>query len=91
MLTALILICWLQTTPDIRSCTRDNAVDAMWVPELFANPVMCFMHGQAVLAETSLGRDLTENERVKVVCVRSASAAVPTLLGSTQPEPAQSR
>ena len=29
MLTALILICSVQTTPDIRSCTRDNAVDAM--------------------------------------------------------------
>jgi hypothetical protein len=49
------------------------------------------MHGQAYLAETSLGRDLTENERVKVVCVRSASAPVPTLLGSALPEPAQPR
>ncbi len=91
MLTALILICSLQTTPDIRSCTRDNAVDAMQVPESFASPVTCFMHGQAFLAETSLGRDLTENERVKVVCVRSASALVPTLLGSTQPEAAPPR
>jgi hypothetical protein len=54
------------------------------VPESFANPVTCFMHGQAYLAETSLGRDLTENERVKVVCVRSASAPVPTLLGAAQ-------
>jgi hypothetical protein len=88
MLTALILICSLQATPDIRSCTRDNAVDAMQVPEAFANPVTCFMHGQAYLAETSLGRDLTENERVKVVCVRTASADVPTLLGSAQPVPA---
>jgi hypothetical protein len=91
MLTALILICSLQTTPDIRSCTRDNAVDAMQVPESFANPVTCFMHGQAFLAETSLGRELTENERVKVVCVRSATAFVPTLLGSAQPGAAQSR
>jgi hypothetical protein len=49
------------------------------------------MHGQAYLAETSLGRDLTENERVKVVCVRSASAPVPTLLGAAQPESARSR
>ena len=91
MLTALILICSLQSTPDIRSCTRDNAVDAMRVPESFANPVTCFMHGQAYLAETSLGRDLTENERIKVVCVRSASAPVPTLLGAAQPEAAQAR
>jgi hypothetical protein len=91
MLTALILICSLQTTPDIRSCTRDNAVDSLKVPELFANPATCLMHGQAYLADTSLGRDLTENERVKVVCVRAASAAVPTLIGSVQAEPAQSR
>ena len=82
MLTALILICSLQTTPDIRSCTRDNAVDAMRVPESFTHPAMCFMHGQAYLADTSLGRDLTENERVKVVCVRTASALVPTLVQS---------
>jgi hypothetical protein len=91
MLTALILICSLQTTPDIRSCTRDNAVDAMPVPESFANPATCFMHGQAFLAETSLGRDLTEHERIKVVCVRSATAFVPTLLGAAQPGGAQSR
>lgn len=91
MLTALILICSLQTTPDIRACTRDNAVDAMRVPESFANPATCLMHGQAYLAETSLGRDLTENERVKIVCVRAASAAVPTLVGSAQAKPAQSR
>jgi len=86
MLTALILICSIQTTPDIRACTRDNAVDAMRVPELFANPVTCFMHGQAYLAETSLGRDLTENERVKVMCIRTATAPVPTLLGAAQPD-----
>ena len=81
MLTALILICSLQTIPDVRSCTCDNVVDAMQVPEIFASPATCFMRGQAYLADTSLGRDLTENERVKVVCVRSASAAVPTLVG----------
>jgi hypothetical protein len=91
MLTALILICSLQTTPDIRSCTRDNAVDAMQVPESFSNPVTCFMHGQAYLADTSLGRDLTENERIKVVCVRKVSASLPTLLGFVQPAPTQAQ
>jgi hypothetical protein len=83
MLTALILICSLGTTPDLRACTRDNAVDAMPVPEAFANPVTCLMHSQAYLAETSLGRDLTENERVKVVCVRRAP--LPTVAGSARP------
>jgi hypothetical protein len=89
MLTALILICSLQTTPDIRSCTRDNAVDAMQVPESFASPATCFMRGQAYLADTSLGRDLTENERVKVVCVRTAP--LPTLVGAAQPDAAKGR
>jgi len=83
MLTALILICSLATTPDLGSCTRETAVDVMRVPESFGNPATCFMHGQAYLAETSLGRDLAENERVKVVCVRAA--AVPTTIGAAQP------
>jgi len=83
MLTALILICSLGTTPDLRACTRDNAVDAMRVPEPFTNPVTCLMHSQAYLAETSLGRDLTENERIKVVCVRGA---LPTVAGSALPQ-----
>jgi hypothetical protein len=89
MLTALILICSLDTTPEIRSCSRDNAVDAMQVPEAYASPAACFMHGQAYLAETSLGRELTENERVKVVCVRTAP--LPTLVGAAQPEAPQPR
>ena len=50
MLTALVLICSLATTPDLASCTRDNAVDVLRVPESFGNPAMCFMHGQAYLA-----------------------------------------
>ncbi len=88
MLTALILICSLATTPDLASCTRDNAVDSLRVPESFGNPATCFMHGQAYLADTSLGRDLAENERVKVVCVRAAVAAtVPTTVGATRTLP----
>src|SRR5262249_39627669 len=38
------------------------------------------LHGQAYLADTSLGRDLTEHEGVKVVCVRTAS--LPATIGS---------
>jgi len=82
MLTALILICSLEATSDLQSCTRDTALDTMKVPELFANPAMCFMHGQAYLADTSLGRDLTEHEGVKIVCVRTAS--LPATIGSAQ-------
>jgi hypothetical protein len=85
MLTALILICSLATTPDLRSCSRDNAVDALQVPEAFASPALCFMRGQAYLADTSLGRELTENERVKVVCIRTGP--LPTLVGAAQSAP----
>jgi hypothetical protein len=71
MLMALVLICSLSATPDLADCTRTNAVSVLRVPEEFGNPVTCFMHGQAYLAETSLARDLGENERVKVVCART--------------------
>jgi len=87
MLTALILICSLATTPDLASCNKDNAVDTVRVPEAYGNPATCFMHGQAYLADTSLGRDLADNERVKVVCVRVAAAAPPTTIGLTHAAP----
>jgi hypothetical protein len=73
MLTALILICSLASTPDLRDCSRANAVDVLMTPVAFANPATCFMQGQAYLAETSIGRDLTENERVKIVCVHKVA------------------
>jgi len=70
MLTALVLVCSLTLTPDLRDCTRDNAVHVLQVPEEFALPAMCAMRGQAFLAETSIGQELTDEERVKVMCVR---------------------
>jgi hypothetical protein len=33
------------------------------------------MHAQAYLAESSVGRGLDANERVKIVCVRSETVA----------------
>jgi len=75
MLTALVLICSMSVTPDIRDCTRDNAVDVMRVPAEYASPVSCFVRGQAFLAETSLAQDLGENDRIKIVCARSTSVS----------------
>lgn len=89
MLTAMILICSLDTAPDLQSCTRETAVDTLRVPESFANPATCFMHGQAYLAETALGRDLTPNELVKVVCVRTGAISLPATVGSARGEPSQ--
>lgn len=74
MLTALVLICSLSVTPDLADCTRDNAADVIRVPEDFANPVTCFLHGQAFLAETSLASDLRDGDRIKIVCARAARA-----------------
>jgi hypothetical protein len=74
MPTALILICSLATAaPDLGDCTRDNAVDVVYVPATFASPANCLMHGQAYLAGSEMGRNLARNEVVKVVCVRSPS------------------
>ena len=71
MWTALVLICSVTTTTDLQACTRSNATIVMRMPGEFGNPATCFMHGQAYLAQTSIGRELADNERVKVFCVRS--------------------
>jgi hypothetical protein len=76
MLTALILVCSLATTSDLGDCTRDNALDVVQVPASFASPATCFMHGQAYVADTSIGRDLAPNEAIKVICVRNPSNRV---------------
>jgi hypothetical protein len=75
VLTAVILICSIAVTPDLGECTRKNAAAQLRVPAEFANPVLCLMHGQAFLAGTSLGRDLGAEDRVKIICVRTDTAA----------------
>jgi hypothetical protein len=87
MLTAMILICSLASTPNVADCSSNNAIDIVWVPETFSNPVTCFMHGQAYIAGTSIGQNLTDNERVRVMCVRrhAASADDTTVAFRRQP------
>jgi hypothetical protein len=75
MLTALVLICSVATTPDMHDCTADNATAVIRVPVEFANPATCFMHGQAYLAETSIGRKLYDGDRVKIICKPSETIA----------------
>jgi hypothetical protein len=81
MLTALVLICSVATTPDLADCARDNAATVMRVPAEFGNPATSFMQGQAYLAESSIGRDLDSDARVKLICVRSEiiTASIPRL------------
>jgi len=71
MLTAFVLVCSLSITPEIRDCGRDNAVGVIRLPEEVALPGGCLKLGSAYLAQTVLGRNLDEDERVKVVCVPS--------------------
>jgi hypothetical protein len=78
MLTALILVCSLASALDLGACTEDTALTVVRDPETFTSPVTCLMHGQAYLAETAIGRDLGENEAVKVLCVRSRMAVGPS-------------
>jgi hypothetical protein len=75
MLTALVLVCSLGATPDLRACDQSNALDVLRVPEEHGSPASCFMHGQAYLAQTEFGRQLSGDERVKVVCAPSAKVA----------------
>jgi hypothetical protein len=75
VLTALILICSAAVTPDLGECTRKNAAAEMRVPAEFGNPITCLMHAQAYPAETSIGQDLSSNDRVKIICVRTETAA----------------
>jgi hypothetical protein len=79
MLTALVLICSVLTTPDLRDCTRQSATAVMRVPAEFGMPAICFMHGQAYLADTSIGQELGDDDRVKIVCARSETvdASIP--------------
>jgi len=76
MLTALILICSLADTPNLADCSRDNARHVVWVPETFNNPITCFMHGQAYIADTTLGRNLGSDERVRVLCMPKRTTAL---------------
>jgi len=73
MLTALVLVCSLSLTPDLADCNHKNALDVMRVPAEFASPVTCFMESQTYLAETAIGRRLTKDHAVKIICVSTAT------------------
>jgi len=68
LFTAIVLICSVLATPDLRNCDETNARAVMLVPEEFASPITCAMHGQAYVAGTAIGRSLAESDRIKVVC-----------------------
>ena len=74
MLTALVLVCSIATTPNLRDCDTNNARAVMRVPEAYTSPAACAMQGQAHVAETAIGRSLGSNDRVKVVRMLQSEA-----------------
>ena len=74
MLTALVLVCSIATTPDLRDCDASKARMVMRVPEAYASPAACALQGQAYIAETAIGRNLSPGDRVKVVCMLQSKA-----------------
>ena len=75
MLTALVLICSMATTPDLATCSSENAQSVIRVPQDYSNPATCLMHGQAYVAQTELGQELAADERVKIICAPAQRAA----------------
>lgn len=71
MLTALALICSILATPDLRDCDETNARVVMLVPERFASPITCAIHGQAYIAGSAIAQNLAESDRIKIVCRRA--------------------
>lgn len=58
MLTALVLVCSIATTPDLRTCDLSNARAVMRLPADYSNAVTRAVHGPACLAEIAIGRDV---------------------------------
>lgn len=72
MLTAIILVCSIAVTPNLRACDVTNARIVMYAPELYDNTVACAHAGQTYLAGTAVGQSLAPTDRIKVVCARVA-------------------
>ena len=68
MLTGVVLVCSLAITPDLGACTRQNAIDVIRVPAEFSSTASCLLQGQIHVAQTTIGRELTADERLKVIC-----------------------
>ena len=60
MLTALILVCSLATVSN--DCTRDNALDVVYVPATFDSPAACMMPCPGLCGE-QLNRARSAEER----------------------------
>lgn len=78
MLTGVVLICSAAVLADPHECTLSNANTVLREPVEFGNPARCFMHAQACLAGSSIGRELDASERVRIICVPRESVIAST-------------
>lgn len=74
MLTAIVLVCSIAITPNLRDCDQANARIVMHTPEEYGNAAACAKAGQTSLAGTAMGQALAPTDRVKVVCTRVKAA-----------------
>jgi hypothetical protein len=70
MLTAIVLVCSIAVTPDLRDCDQTNARIVMHTPEEYGSAAACAKSGQTYLAGTAMGQALVPTDRIKVVCAR---------------------
>ena len=69
MLTALILVCSLATISN--DCTRDNALDVVYMPATFDSPATCMMRAGQCGEQLDRTRSAAERN-FQVICVRGS-------------------
>jgi hypothetical protein len=67
--------------PRVDASTRENAVTVIRLWTEFTGPSACLMYRQTTLADTSIGRELGENDRAKIAWARieTVDASIPQL------------
>ncbi len=73
MFQVLILVCSVGLTPS--ECQKETAIDILRGP-VVASEVMCGLHGEAYLAQTSLAPH-SPGEYMKIKCMRSGASDQP--------------
>ena len=75
---ALVLVCSLSADATTE-CNKETADYVMLAPDSFTSPTTCYLHGQAYLAGSELGRILKPHDRIRVICFRRQGwAAAPS-------------
>jgi len=74
MLTAVVLICSLNVTPDLADCNAGNAVHVFADTQEQQTPNHCLRRGLELAASTSIAQHPDPDERVIIRCERLRSA-----------------